>query len=48
MFLLDKSLSDKYFTKISVTRYNIYQNNMYLIGLSNNRDKTINPSSQFN
>ena len=32
---------------MSVSRYNIYQNNLYFIALGNNRDTTINPSNQF-
>ena len=32
---------------MSVSRYNIYQNNMYFIGLGNDYDTTINPSRRF-
>ena len=47
VFLLENSLSSNYFTKMSVSRYSIYQRNMYFNGLSNARDTNINPSSRF-
>ena len=48
IFLLENSLLSNYFINMSVSRYNIYQNNLYFIVLGNNRDTTINPSNQFN
>ena len=42
MLLLENSFSDNNFTKISISRYNVY-----FIGLGNDCDTTINPSSQF-
>ena len=47
MFLLENSLPDNYLIKMPVNRYNVYQKNMNFIGLGNNRDTTINLSSQF-
>ena len=47
MFLLENSLSSIYCTIIYVSRYNIYQIDMYFIGLCNDRDTKNNPSSQF-
>ena len=44
--LLENSLSDNYFIKMSVIRYNVYQRNVYFICLGNDRDATINPSNQ--
>ena len=47
MFLLENSLLDNYFTEISVSSYNVYQKNVYFIGLGNDRNTTINLSNQF-
>ena len=48
MFLLKNSLFKNYFSKISLVRYkNKYQNSMYCIGLSVDRDTKINTSVQF-
>ena len=38
IFLLENSLSSNYFIKTSVSRYNIYQNTVFLIGIGNDRD----------
>ena len=40
-------MSSSYFTKISVTRNNKYQRNIYFIGLGYDRVTKVNPSSQF-
>ena len=47
MFLLENSLSSNYFTKMSITKYNVYQKNMYFISFDNDRDTKSNSSSQF-
>ena len=47
MFRLENLLFGNYFTKMSVARFNKYQRNIYIIGLSYDRDTRINLSSQF-
>ena len=47
MFILENLLSSNCFTRTSVSRYTIFQRNMNFIGIGNDRDTQINPSSQF-
>ena len=48
MFLLKNSLSDNYFAQMNFSKYKIYQNNVWYIGLGYDRSFPINPSIQFN
>ena len=48
MFLLDNSLTNNYFSRMNLSRYNKkYQRNIYFIGLGVEDDIIINPSTQF-
>ena len=48
MFLLNNSLSDNYLAQMNLSKYKIYQNNVWYIGLGYDRSFKINPSTQFN
>ena len=48
MFLLDNSLTNNYFFRMNLSRYNKkYQRDIYFIGLGVQGDIIINPSTQF-
>ena len=47
MFLLKNSLSDNYLAQMNLSKYKIYQNNVWYIGLGYDRSFPINPSTQF-
>ena len=48
MFLLENSLTNKYFSRTNLSRYNKkYQRDIYFIGLGAEGDTIINPSTQF-
>ena len=48
MFLLKNSLSDNYLAQMNLSKYKVYQNNVWYIGLRYDRSFPINPSTQFN
>ena len=47
IFLLKNLLSDNYFAQMNLSKYNIYQNNVWYISLGYDRGFPINPSTQF-
>ena len=47
IFLLKNSLSDNYFAQMNISKYKVYQNNVWYIGLGYNCSFPINPSTQF-
>ena len=47
IFLLENSLTDKYFVQMNLAKYKKIQKNVWYIGLGDDRSFTINPSTQF-
>ena len=47
IFLLKNSLLENYFAQMNLTKYKKHQNKCWYIGLNNDRDSSINPSTPF-
>ena len=47
IFLLENSLTDKYFVQMNLAKYKKIQKNVWYIGLGDDRSITINSSTQF-
>ena len=48
IFILKNSLLKNYYTQMNLTKYKKYQKNGWYIGLGNDRDTSINPSTRVN